>query len=59
MENNILMSFEEPTDLQLVQLMNEVATEARNKVAIEKIHLSEKIKHEINAIKAQMNADRK
>ena len=59
MKNNILMTFDEPTDIQLVQLMNEVATEAKSKASIEKKHLSEKITHEILVVKAQMQANRK
>jgi hypothetical protein len=59
MKNNILMNFDEPTDIQLVQLMSEVATEAKSKASIEKKHLSEKITCEIAVVKAQMKANRK
>jgi len=59
MKNNILMNFDEPTDIQLVQLMNEVAIEAKSKALIQKKNLSEKIIHEIVVVKAQMKANRK
>ena len=53
------MNFDEPTDIQLVQLMNEVAIEAKSKALIQKKNLSEKIIHEIVVVKAQMKANRK
>ena len=58
MKNNILMNFDEPTDIQLVQLMNEVAIEAKSKASIEKKHLSEKISNEIAVVKAKMKASK-
>ncbi len=59
MKNNILMNFEEPSDIQLIELMNEVATKAKSKALIERKHLSEKVTNEIMAVQSRINANKK
>lgn len=59
MKNNILMNFEEPSDIQLVELMNEVATKAKSKALIERKHLSEKVTNEIKAVQSRIKANKK
>lgn len=51
MKNTILMRMEEPTDIQLISLMKEVAFEAKNKAMLSKKKLANTIAQEI--IKAQ------
>ena len=50
------MNFEEPTDIELNNLMMEVAKEAHDKAVIEKKRLSEIITNYIIIIQAQMKA---
>ena len=47
MKQAVLMPNEEPTDLQLEELMNEVAIDVKQKVLATKKLLAEKIKLEI------------
>ncbi len=47
MKQAVLMPNEEPTDLQLEELMNEVAIDVKQKVLASKKLLAEKIKLEI------------
>jgi hypothetical protein len=47
MKNSILTNLEEPTDIQLVELMREVAKEAEEKALAEQQRLKEKIANEL------------
>ena len=58
MMKNILMTNNEPSDLDLVELMKEVAEDAKSKAVLEKRKLSELIVNQINSIKALLNSER-
>ena len=57
MMKNILMTDDEPSDLDLVELMKEVAKDAKSKAVLEKRKLSELIVNQINTIKTLLNSE--
>ena len=57
MMKNILMTNNEPSDLDLVELMKEVAEDAKSKAVLEKRKLSELVVNQINNIKILINSD--
>jgi hypothetical protein len=56
MRSNVLINSEEPTDVELLELMNEVAKEVNIKSALVKKQLSDKIAQEISHAKTRFKA---
>lgn len=56
MKSKILINSEEPTDVELVELMNEVAKEVKIKSELVKKQLREKIAQEISNAKTRFKA---
>ena len=54
----LLMNYKEPSDLELIVLMKEVAKDAKNKAILEKKHLRDTIMNQITNIQAQLKANR-
>lgn len=54
----LLMNYDEPSDLDLIELMSEVAKDAKNKAVLEKKHLSDTIINQIISIQAQLKSNR-
>ena len=53
----ILMKYDEPSDQLLIELMKEVAIEARNKAILVKKQMSETILNEIATLQAKLKAN--
>ena len=58
MKNKILINAEEPTDIELIELMIEVAKEAKDKAELVKKQLSLKIAQEISNAQEKFKAKR-
>jgi hypothetical protein len=58
MKSKVLINSEEPTDVELLELMNEVAKEVKIKSELVKKQLSEKIVQEINNAKTRFKEKR-
>jgi hypothetical protein len=56
MKYKVLMSYDEPTDIELNELMKEVAEEAKLKALMAKKNLSQKILNEIISVKERMKS---
>jgi hypothetical protein len=59
MKQNVLTNLDEPTDIELVALMDEVLTEAKQKFATVNIQLQNKVKEEIEIAQAKYNVKKK
>lgn len=58
MKSKVLINSEEPTDVELLALMNEVAKEVKIKSELVKKQLNEKIAQEISNAKTRFKAKR-
>ena len=56
MNNNLLMNIEEPTDIQLTDLMHEVIIEVKAKAILAQKQLDEKIAREITSVQLKLKA---